>query len=173
MSFKKSLNTSKGYYNSYFGYVPHKEMQLQFLSLGRLMGISVVLSVLLCSNAGFDSYQVGSLMSLIPHDLRQTGHFGKPFQNCCACFFFDGVFIFLLLFLNNFFLGFLCCFFLLFHFYRFMENKKRTKIFQPTKKKHLTLEPRNSLNTLTLGDIQQKYSSWVEQSRLIEDKLDL
>ena len=28
MSFKKSLNTSKGYYNSYLGYVPHKEMQL-------------------------------------------------------------------------------------------------------------------------------------------------
>ena len=42
---------------------------------------------------------------------------------------------------------------MIFHFYRLMQ-KKPIKIFQPTKKKHLTLEPRNSLNALTLGDIQ-------------------
>ena len=32
--------------------------------------------------------------------------------------------------------------------------KKKSKIFPATKKKHLTLEPQNSLNALTLGDIQ-------------------
>ena len=63
---------------------------------------------------------------------------------------------------------------MIFHFYRLMQKiTTKTKIFQSTKKKPLTFEPRNSLNALTLGDIQQKYSSWVEQSRLIEDKLDL
>ena len=37
-----------------------------------------------------------------------------------------------------------------------MKNTEQEKIriFQPTEKKHLTFEPRNSSNVLTLGDIK-------------------